>query len=69
MINTSKRLLESGIDAKLILQVHDELLLEAHKDCADEAMKILVSEMEGAVKLKVPLDVEAHIGSHWFEAK
>ncbi|MBQ7383575.1 MAG: DNA polymerase I, partial [Clostridia bacterium] len=69
MINTSKRLLESGIDAKLILQVHDELLLEAHKNCADEAMKILVSEMEGAVKLKVPLDVEAHIGSNWFEAK
>ncbi|MBO5415753.1 MAG: DNA polymerase I [Clostridia bacterium] len=69
MINTHKKLSEAGIDAKLILQVHDELLLEAHKDCAEEAMRILVSEMEGAVSLKVPLDVEAHIGANWFEAK
>ncbi len=69
MINTHKRLSESGIDARLILQIHDELLVEAHKDCADEAMRILVGEMEGAVSLKVPLDVDAHIGVNWFEAK
>ena len=69
MINTHKRLAESHIDAKLILQVHDELLLEAHKDCADEAQRILIEEMEGAVKLSVPLDVDAHIGRTWFEAK
>ncbi len=69
MINVSKRLRESGIDAKLILQVHDELLLEAHKDCAKEAMRILVEEMENTVTLSVPLSVEAHMGKTWFEAK
>ena len=69
MINTHHRLAEEGLDAKLILQVHDELLIEAHKDCADKALTVLVEEMENAVKLKVPLDVEAHIGSSWFEAK
>ncbi len=69
MINVSKRLRESGIDAKLILQVHDELLLEAHKDCAKEAMRILVEEMENTVSLSVPLSVEAHMGKTWFEAK
>ncbi len=69
MVNTQKKLLEADIDARLILQVHDELLLEANKNCAEKAMEILVSEMEGAVKLKVPLDVDAHIGNSWFEAK
>lgn len=69
MINVANRLCESGLDARLILQVHDELLLEAHKDCAEEAMKILVEEMENTASLKVPLSVEAHIGNTWFEAK
>ncbi len=69
MINTHRRLAAEGLDARLILQVHDELLLEAHKDCADKALRLLVEEMESAVKLRVPLDVEAHIGSTWFEAK
>ena len=69
MINTYRKLKEAEIDAKLILQVHDELLLEAHKDCAEEAKEILVREMENAVKLKVPLDVEANIGNTWFDAK
>ena len=69
MINTRKKLLDSGIDAKLILQVHDELLIEAHRDCADMAKEILVREMESAVSLRVPLDVEANIGNTWFDAK
>ena len=69
MINVSRRLEESGLDAKLILQVHDELLIEAHKTCADQALKILVEEMENTVSLKVPLNVEAHIGETWFDAK
>ena len=69
MINTQKKLIEAGIDARLILQVHDELLIESNKNCAEIAMEILIREMEGAVDLKVPLDVDAHIGNTWFDAK
>ncbi len=69
MINVDKRLKESGLDARLILQVHDELLIESNKSCADEALAILVEEMENTVSLRVPLSVEAHIGDTWFEAK
>ena len=70
MIRVYDRLNESGIDAHLILQVHDELILESHKDCAGEAAKILREEMEGAYPdCKVPLTVDLHIGKTWFEAK
>ncbi len=69
MINVDKRLKESGIDARLILQVHDELLIESHVDCAEKALSILVEEMENIVSLRVPLSVDAHIGNTWFEAK
>ena len=68
MIRVHKRLSESGLDAKLILQVHDELILEASATDAEAAMKLLCEEMENAVKLSVPLDVEAHVGQNWFEA-
>ena len=63
------RLKEAGLDARLLLQVHDELLIEAHKDVADKAYDILVNSMERCVSLSVPLDVDAHIGSNWFDAK
>jgi len=69
MINVSRRLSEKGLDARLILQVHDELLIESHKSCADEVLRLLVYEMENVVPLSVPLSVEAHIGENWFEAK
>ncbi len=68
MIRVHDRLEKSGLDAKLILQVHDELILEASAQDAEAAMKLLCEEMENAVKLSVPLDVEAHIGKNWFEA-
>ncbi|MBQ2698097.1 MAG: cytidylate kinase family protein, partial [Clostridia bacterium] len=58
---------ESGMDAKLILQVHDELLIEADKGCADEALALLREEMENAVKLSVPLDVGIAMGENWFD--
>ena len=69
MINVDKKLREKQIDAKLILQVHDELLVEAHRDCADEALEILRYEMENAVKLSVPLDVEVGVGENWYDCK
>ncbi len=50
------------------MQVHDELIVESHVDCADRAMEILVSEMEQAVRLNVPLTVEAAVGRNWYDA-
>lgn len=69
MIKVYKRLKEECKNSKLILQVHDELLIEAHKDEADTVKKILKYEMENAVKLKVPLDVDIHEGKNWYDAK
>jgi DNA polymerase-1 len=69
MINVDKTLKKRGIDAKLILQVHDELLVEAHKDCAEEALEILRYEMENAVLMSVPLDVEVGVGENWYDCK
>lgn len=67
MLNVSKRLNESDIDAKLILQVHDELIIEARADQAEEAAMILKEEMENAVQLPIPLTVDLSIGDRWYE--
>ncbi|MBP3333957.1 MAG: DNA polymerase I [Clostridia bacterium] len=69
MINVERALCESGLDAKLILQIHDELIVEAAEKDAAQVKEILVSEMENAVKLSVPLSVEASIGKSWYECK
>ncbi len=69
MIKVAQQLEESGLDARLILQVHDELLVEAHRSCAEKAMQILVDCMENTVKYSVSLDVEANIGDTWYDAK
>ncbi len=69
MIRVHRRLREEGLDAKLILQVHDELLITAKRDCAERAEKLLREEMERAAELRVPLTVEVHTGKNWFEAK
>ena len=69
MINVNRRLKETGIDARLILQVHDELIIEANRNCADRAFEILKAEMEGAVALSVPLNVEISRGDTWYECK
>ena len=69
MVNTARKLSEGGYDARLILQVHDELILEANKACADEVSALLKSEMENAVSLSVPLTVEISSGDSWYDAK
>ena len=69
MVNTARKLSEGGYDARLILQVHDELILEANKACADEVSTLLKSEMENAVSLSVPLTVEISSGDSWYDAK
>jgi DNA polymerase-1 len=58
-----------GHKSRLILQVHDELLIEAHKDELEEVRNMLKEEMENAVKLNVPLEVDVHTGNNWYEAK
>ena len=69
MIRVDKALKEAGIDARLIMQVHDELIVEAREDCADQAAEILVREMENAVKTAVPLTADCGMGVSWYEAK
>lgn len=68
MVRTEKALDEANIDAKLILQVHDELLVEASKKDAARAAEILKHEMESAASLTVPLSAELEIGDTWYDA-
>ena len=68
MINVHKRLEAEKLPAKLILQVHDELVLEAHNNYVDAAINLLKFEMEHAYTLSVPLVVDVSIGNNWDEA-
>ncbi len=69
MINVSDSLRNNGLRAKLILQVHDELILECPKNEVDLASKILKDSMENVVKLNVPLTVDVKCGESWYETK
>ena len=69
MIRVADRLQQENLQAKLILQVHDELIVEAPEAEADRVKRILTEEMEQAVSLKVAMQVDAHIGKTWFDAK
>lgn len=69
MVRVYKKLREEDLDARLILQVHDELIIEAAEKDKDRAEKILKDEMENAVKLAVPMTVDVNSGRSWFEAK
>lgn len=69
MINVSRALKAANLDAKLILQVHDELIVEASKADAARAAEILVHEMENAVSTTVKLSADVGIGDNWFDAK
>ncbi|MBE6580011.1 MAG: DNA polymerase I [Ruminococcaceae bacterium] len=68
MLRTDARLKREGIDARLVLQVHDELIIEAHRDATEKAEQILVEEMEGAVKLAVALSVGVAKGATWYDS-
>jgi DNA polymerase-1 len=69
MIHVHRKLAESDLDARLILQVHDELLIEVRRDQAEQALELLRREMEHAVELTVPLNVGTAMGDNWFDAK
>lgn len=68
MINIHHRFVQENFKSKMLLQVHDELVFDAHKDELDRIQPIIKEEMENAYTLSVPLDVEIGLGSNWLEA-
>ncbi len=69
MIGVDRALREANLDAKLILQVHDELIIDAAEDAAEEAAAILRREMENAAVTTVPMAVDISTGYSWYDAK
>ena len=69
MIRVKDRLESMNLKSRLILQVHDELLIEAAKDEESLVRDILKEEMENAAHLEVPLEIDIHTGNNWYEAK
>lgn len=69
MNRVHRRLIDEELKSRLLLQVHDELLIEAAPDEVDEVKKILDEEMKGAADLSVELEIDTHTGKNWYEAK
>ena len=69
MVKVSEALKEKCPEARLILQVHDELIVEVPEEFAEQAAEILKHEMENAVQLSVPLRADVKIGHSWYETK
>ena len=69
MLGVYNRLKKEGLKSELVLQIHDELIIDAFKDEEQKVTKILKEEMENAVSLDVPLTVSISSGKSWFDAK
>jgi len=69
MIQLHSALRKTGLAAKILLQVHDELVLEVNPKDLEETKLLVQNTMENAVKLSVPLIVETGVGANWMEAK
>ena len=69
MIRVYRRLKDENLDARLILQVHDELIVESAESCRDAAARVLAEEMAKAVELSVPLTADVNSGHSWYDAK
>ena len=69
MVRVEQRLHTEGLSGKLILQVHDELIVECPEAEAAQTAELLKQEMEQVVQLQVPLTVDVHVGRNWMEAK
>lgn len=69
MINVYKKLIEENLDAKIVLQVHDEMMIEAPLVEAEKVKEIVKTEMESAIKLNVPLIAEVSEAENWYECK
>ena len=69
MINVYKKLIEENLEAKIVLQVHDEMMIEAPLAEAEKVKEIVKTEMESAIKLNVPLIAEVSEAENWYECK
>ena len=69
MVRVHSRLAREGLEARLIMQVHDELIVECPEEEAPRVEALLQQEMQGVAELSVPLLAEAHSGRNWLAAK
>jgi DNA polymerase-1 len=69
MIRVWERLHRENLQSRLILQVHDELLIETYKQEEEQVRRILTEEMQQAAELAVTLEIDLHTGENWYEAK
>ncbi|HEX8686223.1 MAG TPA: DNA polymerase, partial [Pyrinomonadaceae bacterium] len=69
MLKVDEALRAAGLKAQTVMQVHDELLVEAPREEAERVREILCREMETAVELDVPLEVESGVGDNWMDVK
>ena len=69
MIRVWKRLKEENLKSRLILQIHDELLVETAQDELEQVAAIMEKEMKNAADLAVSLEIDLHTGKNWYEAK
>ena len=69
MIRVWQALRDSGLKSRLILQVHDELVIETYREEEEQVRQILLENMQGAAELDVALEVDLHTGDNWYEAK
>ena len=69
MVRVQERLKREKMRSRLLLQVHDELLLEVYRPETEQVRRLLEEERTGAAKLAVPLEVDIHTGENWYEAK
>ena len=69
MIRVWKALREAGLKSRLILQVHDELVIETYREEEEQVRRILTENMTAAADLAVKLEIDLHTGENWYEAK
>lgn len=69
MVNVSKRLKEEKLKSSLILQVHDEIILNVYKDELETVKELVKKEMESVIDFSVPLEVDINTGTTWYDAK
>ena len=69
MVDVYDELIKRGLKSKILLQVHDEIILNVINSELEEVKEIVKDKMENAFKLKVPLEVDIQVGNNWYEAK